>query len=93
MGNGVPNQGHFGHYEDGVLVDYRIVYHDQMVTGSDWKPSLGITPAAYADLHTAAQSGQTAFETELATTAWHSFFGVYAVSKTALRAGVIRLAP
>ena len=93
MGNGVPNQGTFAHYEGGTLVDYRIVYHDQVVTGSTWVPSLGITPSTYASLHTAAQNGQAAFETALATTAWHSFFGVYAASKTALRAGVLKLIP
>jgi hypothetical protein len=93
VGNGVPNQGHIGHFEGGTLVGYILFYHDQMVTGNDWKPSLQISTAAYADLHAAAQNGQQAFETELATTAWHSFFGVYAVSKTALRAGVLKVSP
>ena len=93
MGNGVPNSGPFAHYEGEYLVDYRIIYHDQTVTGSAWVPSPPISIAAYGDLHVAAGVGQQAFETELATTDWHSFFGVYAVSKTALRAGVLKLAP
>jgi hypothetical protein len=93
MGDGVPNQGHFGHYQGGTLVGYILWYHDQQVTGNDWMRSLEISTAAYADLYDAATNGQTAFEAELATTAWHSFFGVYAVSKTALRAGVLKNAP
>lgn len=93
MGNGVPNQGTFAHYEGGTLVDYRIIYHDQQVTGSSWVVSLGVTPAVYGDLRAAAQDGQQAFEAALSSTAWQSFFGVYAASKTALRAGVLKLAP
>lgn len=93
MGDGVPNQGTFAHYEGGALVDYRLCYHDQQVTGDAWVQSLGVTPAVYSTLRAAALDGQQAFETALSSTAWHSFFGVYAASKTALRAGVLKLAP
>ena len=93
MGNGVPNQGPFAHYQGSTLVDYRIFYHDQQVTGPDWIPSLPISPSEYATIHAAAQQGQQAFETAVAATDWHSFFGVYPVSKTVLRAGVLKLSP
>lgn len=93
MGNGVPNSGPFAHYEGSTLVDYRIIYHDQQVTGSAWVPSQGVTPAVYAGLHAAAGVSQQAFEAELATTNWHSFFGVYSISKVVLRAGVLKLSP
>ncbi len=93
MGDGVPNQGHIGHYENDILVGYILFYHDQQVTGNAWMPSNQIGTGAYVDLYAEAQNGQQAFETFLALTAWHAFFGTYPVSKTALRAGVLKLAP
>ena len=93
MGDGVPNQGHFGHYQGGVLVGYILWYHDQQVTGNAWVKSPEMSLTGYADLHEEAANGQQAFETQLATTAWDTFVTTNAVDLTALRAGVLKLLP
>lgn len=94
MGNGVPNQGPWQHRQpSGTVVGYRIVYHDEQVTGSDYVHSPEITPSAYASLRSAAQQSQSAFESALSSSGWASFFTPYpGVDKVALRAGVLDLA-
>lgn len=89
MGNGVPNQGNQPHFEGSSLVGYYFWYHDQQVTGNDWKHSVQMSVSAYAALRAAALEGQFAFETEWAAGVWKDFSDLYTgISLTAARAGV-----
>lgn len=86
MGDGVPNAGIMPHFEGDALVGYYCWYHDQMVTGNDWKQSVQMTPAKYADLHEAAYVGQAAFNAEWAIGPWAAFSALY----TGIRLGAMR---
>lgn len=93
MGNGVPNGGPCPHYEGQTLVGYIYFYHDQQVTGNDWKPSPQMTITAYTGLRAAAFQGQTEFDAEWAQGAWASFSAFYTgIDLGAARKGVKLLA-
>lgn len=79
-GDGVPNQAPWGHYRGDVTsgpVGYFFHYHDQQVTGNEWKRSLEMSPAEYAALRAAAFQSQAAFETVLFAGSWGGFFSLY----------------
>jgi hypothetical protein len=78
MGSGVSNRIVGQHRQAGTgIVDYRLLYHDDLVTGSAWVHSPTITPATYATLKAAAAVSEAAFLAAVANTAWQSFLNVY----------------
>lgn len=94
MGNGVPNQGPWKHWEGSTAVGVRFRYHDQQVTGNAWPESLEVTMSAYTTIRNAAIQSQNAFEAAVAASAWDGFFDTYTgINKTAARQGCIDLLP
>lgn len=89
MGNGVPNQGNQPHFNGTSLSGYYFCYHDQQVTGNDWKRSVQMSVTDYATLRAAALVSQAAFETEWASGVWKDFTDLYTgISMPAARASV-----
>lgn len=90
MGNGVPNEGPQPHFEGTTLQGFYFWYHDQVVTGNDWKHSVQMSVAGYSDLRDAALAGQTAFNIEWASGVWAAFSTLYTgIDLTAARLGVL----
>lgn len=94
MGNGVPNQGPFKHWQGSAAVDVVFRYHDQQVTGSAWPESLPVTISGYTTIRNAALQSRAAFDAAVAASAWDAFFKLYTgINKTAARQGCIDLLP
>lgn len=94
MGDGVPNQGPFKHWQGGVAVGVLFRYHDQKVTGNAWPESLEVSIAGYVTLRNAAIQSQAAFDAAVAASAWGAFFNLYpGIHKAAARQGCIDLLP
>lgn len=96
-GDGVPNQGPWKHRRGGPtpgVVGYRIIFHDQQITGDNYVHSEEISPSAYALIHSAAAQGQTAFNAAVQATScpWAAFLAEYPVDLDELRLGVLDLA-
>lgn len=61
----------------GAVLDVRVGFHYQPVTGSVWVSPAPIPVSVYVELHAAAWLGHAAFVSEIATTAWGAWFASY----------------